>query len=425
MKKIKNMLILAGMVWCALLCMPVLAYADSDIQPPTGVETNYKQSAFGWPGLIPEDICVEWIPSHTEGVAGYHIYEIFTGQDGTYEYVKVGSAGADETMYRVYYGDGNEILGFHRFVVTAVMPDGRESDYSEIAESGIYLHLDVREIRADVSSVSIEWDRPGACDADCYEIWYCEDNYSYWEYYDVYYGVGISNSSIEYMKIAGIEKDMRVYAVTGLKPDTSYVFMVQAYLDGKPLDRSDFLQVKTAVPEWTQATIIHKDTNTGETVKEETIDGLKPGEAYAYQPINSFETGNKIYTFDSSNAGQTLNIERLHGNPEKNAITVYWTAKEKSVKPKRVFLYKPVRLTGRKVKVKWRKIPEVKGYQVVWANNKKFKKPKKKITAKNAYTLKNLKRGKTYYMKARAYGLDSAGKKVYGAFSGKRKVKVR
>ena len=49
----------------------------------------------------------------------------------------------------------------------------------------------------------------------------------------------------------------------------------------------------------------------------------------------------------------------------------------------------------------------------------------KKTTKKTSYTIKNLKKGKIYYLRVRAYKLDSMGKKVYGKYSKVIKVKIK
>lgn len=80
-------------------------------------------------------------------------------------------------------------------------------------------------------------------------------------------------------------------------------------------------------------------------------------------------------------------------------------------------------LKGKKIKLSWKKINSVAGYQIQYALNKKFKKKKSKLTKKTKYTLKKLKR-KTYYIRVRAYKLNGK-KKVYGAWSKVKKVKVK
>ncbi len=70
----------------------------------------------------------------------------------------------------------------------------------------------------------------------------------------------------------------------------------------------------------------------------------------------------------------------------------------------------------------------VKGYEVVYSTNKKFTKKTTKVQTvkktKTSVTIKNLKKGKTYYFKVRPYKLDKAGKKVYGKDSAKQAIKI-
>lgn len=433
MKKIQSIIILFIISGCVLWGRPESAYADSIVEPPTEVETNHKFTFLG--EVLPEGIMVLWKDSVTEGVSGYNVYEIVTVSSGQEAYVKIGSAEAGETGYFIWLTTGMDmspIMGLHRFAVTAVMPDGQESGYSEIAESRIYRHQRIREKKTDISGISIEWDAPEFGSPDTYEIWYCEDVYSYWEYDDVYYGSGVSSSDIVYKKVQNLPESTKDYAVTGLKPDTPYVFMVRSFQDGQVLDRSKFLQARTATLEWTQVSVVYKETSTGETIKTETINNLKPGAPYTYQPVPSFEADGKVYTLDRSHAGQLLNIAALSGNPEKNTITVYYTGKEKEpeagrkeTEVGRALLKKPARVSWKKAKVKWAKVPGAKGYQAVYADNPKFKKAKKKTTAKTSLTLKKLKKGKAYYVKVRAYALDPRGNKIYGKFSKKKKIPAR
>ena len=58
------------------------------------------------------------------------------------------------------------------------------------------------------------------------------------------------------------------------------------------------------------------------------------------------------------------------------------------------------------------------------APTSKAKKPKKS-TVKRKITLKKLKKGKKYFIKARAYNVDADGNKVYGKWSKVKKVKVK
>lgn len=67
---------------------------------------------------------------------------------------------------------------------------------------------------------------------------------------------------------------------------------------------------------------------------------------------------------------------------------------------------------------------KVSGYTISYATKANLKNAKTVSTGKAKYTLKSLKSGKTYYVRARAYKKIS-GKKVYGQYSKTIKVKVK
>ncbi len=77
-----------------------------------------------------------------------------------------------------------------------------------------------------------------------------------------------------------------------------------------------------------------------------------------------------------------------------------------------------------KAVLKWKKLSRAIGYQIQYGTNKKFKKAKVKTTGKTKYTLKKLKKKKTYYIRVRAYQVAN-GVKVYGKWSGVKKVKIK
>ena len=113
------------------------------------------------------------------------------------------------------------------------------------------------------------------------------------------------------------------------------------------------------------------------------------------------------------------------------AATANYNAASKNV----TITVKPKKVAGLKVKkgkkrmtVSWKRDKKVTGYQITYAQNKKFKKGKKTITiSKNKTikrTVKKLKARKTYYVKVRAY--KKVGKmKLYGGYSKVKKVKTR
>ncbi len=80
---------------------------------------------------------------------------------------------------------------------------------------------------------------------------------------------------------------------------------------------------------------------------------------------------------------------------------------------------------SKQILLKYKKVSGVKGYEISYSMDKKFKKAvTKKNTTKTSYTIKKLKKGKTYYVRIRAYKVDSTGGKVYGKYSSVKKVKI-
>ncbi len=108
------------------------------------------------------------------------------------------------------------------------------------------------------------------------------------------------------------------------------------------------------------------------------------------------------------------------------STTLYaqWAKTAKSVKPAKLSLKAK---KGRQMKVSYKKVSGASGYQIAYSTNKKFASSatKKITTSSTSKILKNLKKGKTYYVRVRAYQTDSAGNKVYGTYSGKKSIKIK
>ena len=99
-------------------------------------------------------------------------------------------------------------------------------------------------------------------------------------------------------------------------------------------------------------------------------------------------------------------------------------AKWKKITIKQATLNRARSSKGRNLTVKIKKINNIHGYQVSYATNKKFKSAKKRTTVATTMTITKLKEGKTYYVRTRAYKLDSTGEKVYGKWSKSKRVKL-
>ncbi|MBO4292123.1 MAG: fibronectin type III domain-containing protein [Lachnospiraceae bacterium] len=80
----------------------------------------------------------------------------------------------------------------------------------------------------------------------------------------------------------------------------------------------------------------------------------------------------------------------------------------------------------KKAKVTWKKVKGADGYQIQYAQNKKFTKNKKtKKTKKTSLTIKSLKNGKRYYFRLRTYVKGSDGKLIYGKWSKVKSVVIK
>ncbi|MCB6992863.1 fibronectin type III domain-containing protein [bacterium 210820-DFI.6.37] len=99
-----------------------------------------------------------------------------------------------------------------------------------------------------------------------------------------------------------------------------------------------------------------------------------------------------------------------------------------TVNPKKSTINKVTSSKKGQMKLSWKKDNKATGYQIVYAKNKKFTSGKKTTIIKNykttSKTIKNLSKGKKYYVKMRAYKTAN-GKKLYGAYSTVKNVKIK
>ena len=119
----------------------------------------------------------------------------------------------------------------------------------------------------------------------------------------------------------------------------------------------------------------------------------------------------------------------------KNKIsTIYGSAKRvyhlyakwKGVSVKKTKIKSFVSTGKGKAKVKFKKLSGVKGYQIRLGLSSNLKKKTKSYNkTKTTVQFKKLKPGKRYYIAVRAYKKDSAGKKVYGAYTKIKSVKIK
>lgn len=129
------------------------------------------------------------------------------------------------------------------------------------------------------------------------------------------------------------------------------------------------------------------------------------------------------YTFDGWYTAKTKGTKVSVNTKVTRNLNLYahWT----KVKVARASVKKLTNVKGRKAVVTLNKVSGARGYQIVYANNAKFKEAKGITTSKTSVTLNNLQKNKTYYVKVRAYKLDSSGRKVFGSYSMVKKIKIK
>ena len=93
-------------------------------------------------------------------------------------------------------------------------------------------------------------------------------------------------------------------------------------------------------------------------------------------------------------------------------------------KPAKAAIKSAKNIKKRKIKLTLKKIKRIKGYQIRWSDNKKYRGYWQKNIKKRTYIIKKLDKKTKYYIKVRAYVLNGK-KKVYGRWSKTKRVLVK
>lgn len=149
--------------------------------------------------------------------------------------------------------------------------------------------------------------------------------------------------------------------------------------------------------------------NTYRTDTEEKID-----ETFSIAKVNEEDNKKEDNKQETTEKKQPTTAKK---EPTKPAVKV--------AAPKKAVIKNVKALGKKKVKVSVRKTSEkVSGYEIALSTKKNFKNAKKVITKKNVVTVKKLKAGKKYFVKARAFK-KVGNKKIYGKYSTVKKVIVK
>ena len=167
-------------------------------------------------------------------------------------------------------------------------------------------------------------------------------------------------------------------------------------------------------------------------------------------PATSVNEGYTIYECNNCHYSYITDYTKKLEEPQtssKNNITTAATTKPSITKEQRTYesiektSYKKVANTKPKntsikklkkskkaIVVNWKKVSGIKGYQIQVATDKKLKKNAKTVVVKKqkttTATIKKLKSKKKYYVRIRAYK-QSQGKKIYGAWTKTKTIKVK
>ena len=143
------------------------------------------------------------------------------------------------------------------------------------------------------------------------------------------------------------------------------------------------------------------------------------GEAYGTLPTAT----RKGYTFDGWYTKKTGG-KKVTKTTKVASGTLYarWTKVSAPAKAQ----LKSVKAAKKSATVKINTVKAAKGYTVYYSTDKNFKKNVKSVTTtKTSVTLKNLTSKKNYYVKVKAYKVDSTNAKVYGKAGSVKKVTVK
>lgn len=149
--------------------------------------------------------------------------------------------------------------------------------------------------------------------------------------------------------------------------------------------------------------------------------------------INDFRASKDAWYWNSDNVTKTyvngyqeptktvVNSVTPNGNPSSSTSTL-----QSASKPKKPTI-KSLKKGKKSFILQWKKIKDVKGYQIQYSTSKKFKKAKKvniKKSSTTKLTVKKLKKKKKYYVRMRSYKMVN-GKKVYSSWSKTKTVKTK
>lgn len=235
------------------------------------------------------------------------------------------------------------------------------------------------------------------------------------------YAVNFANIKGENKSAADVNRNLDLIN-TADSDDYSYYSICSSWVSNHP----EIIDAKTG-----KVTRPEKDTMVKLTVKtyysasfvEETDFFFDPGplgDNAAYRSVSVIVKGTKQDEVKDSKPATTPSTTQPTTKPSTTKNT-------ETAKPKKTSI-KKLSKGKKKFTVTWAKVSGVKGYQIQYSSDKKFKKNNKSVTVTKQKTtkatVKKLKSKKKYYVRVRAYKTVN-GKKIYSSWSKVKSVKTK
>lgn len=242
------------------------------------------------------------------------------------------------------------------------------------------------------------------------------------------YAVNFANIKGENKSAADVTRNLDLIN-TADSDDYSYYSICSSWVSDHP----EIIDAKTG-----KVTRPEKDTMVKLTVKtyysasfvEETDFFFDPGplgDNAAYRSVIVMVKGTKQDEVKDSKPATKPSEPSTTPSTTQPTTKPSTTKNTKTVKPKKTSI-KKLSKGKKKFTVTWAKVSGVKGYQIQYSSDKKFKKNNKSVTVTKQKTtkatVKKLKSKKKYYVRVRTYKMVN-GKKIYSSWSKVKSVKTK
>lgn len=242
------------------------------------------------------------------------------------------------------------------------------------------------------------------------------------------YAVNFANIKGENKSAADVNRNLDLIN-TADSDDYSYYSICSSWVSDHP----EIIDAKTG-----KVTRPEKDTMVKLTVKtyysasfvEETDFFFDPGplgDNAAYRSVSVIVKGTKQDEVKDSKPATKPSESATTPSTTQPTTKPSTTKNTETVKPKKTSI-KKLSKGKKKFIVTWAKISGVKGYQIQYSSDKKFKKNNKSVTVtkqkSTKATVKKLKSKKKYYVRVRTYKTVN-GKKIYSSWSKAKSVKTK